>query len=135
MNGMLSAKRREGRFLLWGLLLWLVATVIFRLFGDRLMDAGNPVGAAVCFIAAVPLIYGCTAPLYAWLNVPHSDRLRCSACIALPGMVLDIFSLLFHRAVFPLIPDESVPVLAAWLLWAYSLILATGFVGKGKRPL
>ena len=110
-------------YVLWGIVLWLGATILFRLFGHLLLD--REVSWAL-FAAAVPLIYVCTAAVYQWRGVPSSARLLCSCCIALPGMLLDIVSLLVHRQVFPTIPDESVPVLAAWLLWAYSLIVLFG---------
>ncbi|MEF3304351.1 DUF5367 family protein [Paenibacillus sp. GYB003] len=126
MNAMPAYKRREPFFLLWGFLLWLAATVVFHLFGDWLIDADNRVKTAVSFLAAVPVICGCTFPLYFKFHIPPADRLRLAVCIALPGMLLDIVSVPLHRIVFPAISGESVPLLAAWLLWAYSLVLATG---------
>ncbi|AEI38873.1 DUF5367 family protein [Paenibacillus mucilaginosus] len=122
--------KREGIFVVWGLVLWLAATLIFRFFGHFLMDAGSPVLLGTSFILAVPLIYGCIFPLYALLGVPSGGRIRMSVRIALPGMFLDIFSLAFHSYVFPSLPPEGIPLLAAWLLWAYGLILATGRLPK-----
>lgn len=120
-------------YALWGFTLWLIATIAFRLFGHWLL--GSPVALLALFVAAVPLIYLCTAALYRWRSVNDADRIRCSVCIAVPGMLLDIFSLLFYRHVFPFIPVEGAVALAAWLMWAYGLILLFGFAPTAKKPL
>lgn len=126
MKTALKNKSRGSFFLLWGFLLWLAATVVFRIWGGWLLDADNQAMTAILFIAAVPIIYGCVLPLFYFFGVPLSERLRYSVYVALPGMLLDIFSVVYHPAAFPSIPGESIPTLAAWLLWAYSLILITG---------
>ncbi|WP_248926845.1 DUF5367 family protein [Paenibacillus hamazuiensis] len=130
MNALRADHRKGTFFLVWGFLLWLAATVIFHFLGDWMIEAGNWLKIVISFVAAVPLIYGCTLPVYAALHIPPAERLHCAACIALPGMLLDIFSLPFHRTVFPTLADNSIPLLAAWLLWAYSLILASGLIFK-----
>jgi undecaprenyl pyrophosphate phosphatase UppP len=117
-------------FILWGFLLWLGATIIFHFFGGMLMNAEHRVAVAISFVAAVPVIFACTVPMYAAFKVAAADRLWCAAYIALPGMLLDIVSLSFHRTVFPTISLDSVPTLSAWLMWAYSLILLTGFLRR-----
>ncbi|GAA4865726.1 hypothetical protein GCM10023310_51560 [Paenibacillus vulneris] len=124
-------------YVLWGIVLWLGATLLFRYLGHLLLGTWM---SWVLFAAAVPLIYMCTALIYRWRNVPASDCLLCSCCIALPGMLLDIASLLLPGQVFPAIPEERIPVLAAWLLWAYSLIVLFGFpwrnaLSAGRRSI
>ncbi|PYI51346.1 DUF5367 family protein [Paenibacillus flagellatus] len=125
-----APKRRDAFFLLWGFVLWLAATAAFHLFGDWLIEAGNGPKNAISFLVAVPVILGCTLPMYALRGIPPSERLRSAVCIALPGMLLDALSLPFHRTVFPVLADDSIPLLAAWLLWAYSLIIASGWRGN-----
>ncbi|RAR41903.1 DUF5367 family protein [Paenibacillus sp. MDMC362] len=126
MNNTRTNIERHVFFLAWGFVLWLAATVIFHFWGDWLIDVRHPIRTAVSFIIAIPLIYGCIAPLFSSLGIPYSDRARLSIYIALPGMLLDILSLLFHPFVFPLIPVESIHVLIAWLFWAYSFIFLAG---------
>ncbi|WP_036718940.1 DUF5367 family protein [Paenibacillus sp. JCM 10914] len=122
----LTERQRIVYSLLWGFLLWLVATLIFHFWGNWLIDVRNIWRTAISFIIAVPLIYGCVTFLFSLLDVPTSERSRLSIFIALPGMLLDIFSLLFHSVVFSVISEQSIPVLAAWLFWAYGLIFVTG---------
>ncbi|MFG1732644.1 DUF5367 family protein [Paenibacillus sp. 843] len=126
MNSIPINRQRHGFFLAWGFVLWLAATVIFHFWGDWLIDVRHPMRTAVSFLIAIPLIYGCIAPLFSYLDIPNSDRPRLSVYIALPGMLLDILSLLFHSVVFPVISEQSIHVLAAWLFWAYSLIFLVG---------
>ncbi|CAM4447225.1 DUF5367 family protein [Paenibacillus macerans] len=118
-------------FLLWGFLLWLAATLVFHFFGGLLIDVEKPLITGICFIAAIPLIWGCMTPLYSMVRLSPLERLVPAACTALPGMLLDVVSLPFHRFVFPGISDSSMPLLAAWLLWAYALIILTGLRTKG----
>ncbi len=118
--------RHAGLFLLWGFALWLIATMIFHYGGNLLIDIRHPYRTVLSFAVAIPLIYGCVAPLFSFLEVPYSDRIRRSVQIALPGMFMDILSILFHDVAFPLISEQSIPLLAAWLFWAYSLILLVG---------
>ncbi|KIL42041.1 membrane protein [Gordoniibacillus kamchatkensis] len=118
-------RQRNGLFLLWGFFLWLMATVIFHFFGAWLIDAEKQMKTAITFIISAPVIYVCTVPLYGMFNIVPSERFRSAAFLALPGMLLDILSLAFHNFAFPAISDESTTLLAAWLLWAYSLILLT----------
>lgn len=133
MKRTLTSRQRDGYLLLFGFLLWLVATVIFHFFGDLLIHPDNQVMTWICFGAAVPVIYACILPLYSLLGIPPSDRMRSAVRIALPGMVLDIFSLILHDKAFPVMSEGSIPILASWLLWAYSLILLTG--GLARRHL
>jgi hypothetical protein len=128
----MTHNRRELWFMAWGVLLWLAATLAFHLWGQWIIDAGRPAVTVVSFAAAVPCILVCTLPLYRKLDVADADRLRAAVCIALPGMLLDAVSLPLHRTVFPGITGESVPLLAAWLLWAYGLILATGLAATRR---
>ncbi|RRJ63406.1 hypothetical protein EHV15_11085 [Paenibacillus oralis] len=126
-----ATRTGNGVFLLWGFLLWLAATVVFHFLGGMLMDEEKPISTAICFVAAIPLIWGCMMPLYSLHRLSPSERLCPAVYTVLPGMLLDALSLPFHRFVFPGITDSSMPLLAAWLLWAYGLIIITGIRAKG----
>lgn len=126
MNAQRIKSRHAGLFLLWGFVLWLIATIIFHYGGNLLIDIRHPFRTALSFAVAIPLIYGCVTLLFSFLEVPNSDRTRRSVEIALPGMFMDILSILLHEVAFPVISEQSIPLLAAWLFWAYSLILLVG---------
>ncbi|PWW32573.1 hypothetical protein DFO73_101838 [Cytobacillus oceanisediminis] len=117
---------------LWGFLLWISATVFFRLFGQMFLIPGNVLLLLATFSLTIPLITLVTYPYYYARRIPISKRLISSVQIALPGMILDIFSIIYFKKVFPNLHIDSLPILASWLLWAYSLILISGFPIKIK---
>jgi hypothetical protein len=116
----------------WGILLWLSATLLFRFFGQLFLIAGNEPLLLTVFILTIPLITAATYPYYYFRKIPQSKRIRSSVQIALPGMILDIFSILYFEKVFPNLHSDSLPLFASWLMWAYSLILISGFPLKNK---
>lgn len=120
-------------FVGWGLLLWLVATVIFRLTGQWFLvpDSAALLGAA--YYGAVPLIALVTLPLYRLFRLDADTRVRAAVLIALPGMLLDMVTTLVFDRVFPNLEAEAVGPFSSWLFWAYGLILASGFVGSRNR--
>lgn len=122
-------------FVLWGCCIWFVATVIFRFGGQYLLNPQAPLWIGLSFVLVVPLIAAITYPLYTWRKLNSSERLRAAVFIALPGMVLDGVSLSFFRSVFPNLTLEASSYFSSWLLWAYSLILITGFVPGSRGPL
>ncbi|MEH7437313.1 DUF5367 domain-containing protein [Neobacillus drentensis] len=113
--------------LLWGILLWLGATIIFRIGGQLFLIPGNHLLIILTFILAVPLIAGTTFPYYRWF-APATNRVLTAVLIALPGMMFDIFSVLYFEKLFPNLDPSAESLFSAWLLWAYSLILLSGFV-------
>lgn len=116
----------------WGFLLWISATLLFRFFGQMFLIPGNVLLLLITFILAIPLITLATYPYYYFRKIPESKRLMSSVQIALPGMILDIFSVIYFNKVFLNLHIDSLPFFAAWLLWAYSLILFSGFSIKIK---
>jgi hypothetical protein len=116
----------------WGFLLWISATLLFRFFGQMFLIPGNVLLLLITFILAIPLITLATYPYYYLRKIPESKRLMSSVQIALPGMILDIFSVIYFNKVFLNLHIDSLPFFAAWLLWAYSLILISGFSIKIK---
>jgi hypothetical protein len=123
-----------GFFLLWGFVLWLGATIVFRVVGHILLAPEHPIVRLLTFIAAVPLIAVTTYPVYTWRGVRAGQRPAAAVGIALPGMLLDTLAVVFLAAVFPNLPPAAGAAFAAWLLWAYSLILLTGLAPRQEAP-
>ncbi|WP_370222731.1 DUF5367 domain-containing protein [Cytobacillus sp.] len=114
----------------WGFLLWVSATILFRLFGQIFLIPGQAFLALSIFILAIPLISIATYPYYYFRHIPETERLKAAVQIALPGMLLDIISIIYFAKVFPNLTNDSLPLFASWLLWAYSLIFLSGFTIK-----
>jgi hypothetical protein len=114
----------------WGFLLWISATLLFRFIGHMFLIPGNVILLLITFILAIPLIALATYPYYYLRKIPESKRLLSAVQIALPGMILDIFSVIYFYKLFTNLHIDSLPFFAAWLLWAYSLIVISGFSVK-----
>lgn len=117
----------------WGFLLWMSATILFRLFGQTFLIPGQVFLVLSIFILAIPLIIIATYPYYYFREIPETERLKAAVQIALPGMLLDILSIIYFAKVFPNLTNDSLPLFASWLLWAYSLILITGLSIKNNN--
>ena len=66
-------------FVLWGFVLWVIATGLFRWVGHYVVDPENPSSVVYMFVAAVPLVAFTTYPLYAWRRVAGRDRQAAAA--------------------------------------------------------
>lgn len=129
-------KSRMGYFLGWGVLLWLIATVFFRLVGQLLLNPESFVLVVLTFVVTVPLIAAVTYPVYAKREIVPTERPVAAICIALPGMIVDVVSLSFFGALFPnlyALPGSAGALFGAWMLWAYALILLSGLVPLSSR--
>lgn len=113
-----------------GFLLWLVATIFFRLLGQFLLDPASPALVAATFVLTAPVIALAIYPAYAVVGVDAAERPAAAALVVLPGMLLDVLSLFFFGTSFPnlsVLSASADALFGAWLLWAYGLILLSGF--------
>ncbi|RSL33956.1 hypothetical protein D7Z54_07515 [Salibacterium salarium] len=119
-------------FLIWGFLVWFSASAIFRFTGQFFFSYENPMLLVTSYILVVPLIAVLTLPIYQWKNVNADKRLKAAVFIALPGMFIDAIVLIYFSDVFINLDTEVNGMFGSWLLWAYSLILLTGFIPGRK---
>ena len=123
-------KGKTAFFVGLGVLLWLAATIFFRLLGQVLLDPTSPALVAATFVATAPVIGAVIYPAYAAVKVDAAQRPAVAAAVVLPGMLLDVLSLVFFGTAFPnlsALSASSDALFGAWLLWAYGLILFSGF--------
>ncbi|WP_285397253.1 DUF5367 domain-containing protein [Lysinibacillus sp. fls2-241-R2A-57] len=120
-------------FLCWGFGIWLIASAVFRLMGQYFFIFEKPFLMIGAYILAIPLIWLVTVPIYSLKKKSGSKQLQAAICIALPGMLIDAVVLLFFDTIFTNLPADLDRYFASWLLWAYSLILLTGFIKTSFR--
>lgn len=120
-------------FLFWGFLVWLSASAIFRLTGQFFFILNSPVLLIVSYILVIPLIIVLTLPIYRWKKLNSNQQLKAAILIALPGMLLDTIVLIFFPVIFTNLKPETDRIFGSWLLWAYSLILLSGFSYKRRN--
>ncbi|BFH17715.1 hypothetical protein WJ0W_001874 [Paenibacillus melissococcoides] len=88
-------------FILWGCLVWIGATASFRWFGGWLIQPANPGWMILFYLLTIPIVAAITLPLY---------RGKRAAGLNLPAAA-------------------AAPAFAGWLMWAYGLILVSGWAG------
>ena len=117
-------------FLLLGFAVWFVATVVFRLAGQYLLDPTAPLVIGVLYVAAVPAMVGLALLLYRWRDVTGATRLQAAIALVLPGMVLDALATAWFETVFPNMVPGAAKYFGGMLLLAYASVLLTGFVRR-----
>lgn len=108
-------------FLLWGFLVWLGASFIFRFFRQIFFDSVGWMVVSYSFV--VPFILLVTLPLYRMKKVTGSERIKAAICIALPEMLIDSIVLIYFDNIFVDLPAHTDRFFASRLMWAYAFIL------------
>lgn len=118
-------------FLLWGFVVWLSASALFRFAGHYFFVLERPVLMITSYILVIPLILVLTIPVFSYKKVSNkARRLQAAIFIALPGMLIDAVVIVFFDKIFTNLPAELDRYFASWLLWAYALIVMTGFTSS-----
>ncbi|WP_163581898.1 DUF5367 domain-containing protein [Gracilibacillus saliphilus] len=117
-------------FLLWGVLIWLGASAIFRFAGQYFFTSENYTLLIVTYILVIPLILALTLLLYRYKNLDSTEQVKAAILIALPGMLIDAIVLIYFEDIFVNLDPRLDGVFGSWLLFAYSLILLSGFLSR-----
>jgi tellurite resistance protein TehA-like permease len=116
---------RYSVYIAYGFALWLVGTLALRLFGHYLFAFP---AVLLTFTLTIPLLALVVLRLFAARHLDAAQRPVAAIALVLPGMLLDIVSVTFAATVFPNIPTAEHGALAAWLLEAYAVGLASAFI-------
>jgi hypothetical protein len=118
------------RLFLYGLGIWIGATMALRLAGQRLLHPGDLRGTLILFAVSFPLM--------AWMvrrlcrNVPREQWVPGAVSVALPTLLLDPFTSAFFPAVFPNMSPEVAGVFGGWMLWCCAGALVGGTIHKWR---
>ena len=85
---------------------------------------------AATFVSTAPAVAAAVYPGYTTARVDAAERPIAAISVVLPGMLLDVLSLFFVEAAFSnlsMVSTSADALFGAWLLWAYGLILSSGF--------
>ncbi|MAB00945.1 MAG: hypothetical protein CMN87_20960 [Stappia sp.] len=108
------------RGLIVGLVGWLVATLLFRLFGPWFVPAEG--GAYLVALLAGGFLAGVVVLFAARFVCEAGKSARFALGILVPGLLGDAATTLAFPTVFPSIPPERAALFAAMMLWGYGLI-------------
>ena len=117
----------------FGFLVWLLATLIFRIWGQVFFLIDNPFIITAFFLGTIPTLFLLVKWVYNRYQLTGEAKLHSAVLMAIPGMLGDVVCIQFHAMVFPRLSMEQVIVLGSWVLWAYVIVLIIGaLVGRKK---
>jgi Family of unknown function (DUF5367) len=115
-------------FIFLGFLYWLVASLVLRFVGQYFLNPENLSMMILLFVAMVPLMAIAIYPLYHQRKITFSERPLAAIYLMLPGMVLDVFSVLFFSQIFPNLLPEAIKLFSALLFWGYAVGFMTALI-------
>lgn len=115
---------------LWGLGIWLAATIALRLAGQHLLRPKDPAGTAILFAVSFPLMAWIVRRLCRRFRLPPEEWPAGGISMALPTLLLDPFSTMFFPMLFPNLPQELAGIFGGWMLWC----CAGALLGAMFRP-
>ena len=117
----------------FGFSVWLIATLIFRLWGNTFFLIELPLLLIGFFLGTVPILYLQVKWVFNRYHLIGNKRLESAILMAIPGMLCDVACIKFHDLVFPRLTMEQVIVLGAWVLWAYVIVLLIGVLSATNK--
>lgn len=111
---------------IWGVFVWLFATIFFVLFGERVLFSP---GSSEFILSILLLLFGTGALLwgvtYVYLLFDKSDHasIKFGVMGSIIGLSLDVFSLSNHPFIFPKLNDTQIISFTVWMSLAYALYL------------
>lgn len=111
---------------MWGVLVWLFATLFFRLFGEHVLFSPVTrefvISIFLLLVGTSVLLVGVTY-VYLQFDKANNAPLRFGVIGTIIGLALDTFSLSNHHLVFPRLDDSQIIAFTAWMSFAYALYL------------
>lgn len=117
------------RLFLYGLGIWIGATVALRLAGQLLLPPRHWAGTLLLFAISSPVMGWIVRGLCRRLQLPREQWPAGAISVALPTLLLDSFSSAYFPVVFPNIAPQAAGVFGGWMLCC----CAGAFVGAIAR--
>jgi len=121
------------RLFLYGLGIWLAATALLRLSGQRVLHPDSAIRTLILFAVSFPLMALLARGLCRRLHVPSEAWPAAAISLALPTLLLDPFSSAFFPAVFPNIPASAAGIFGGWMLCCCAGALAGVMIGRHSK--
>jgi hypothetical protein len=120
------------RLFLYGLGIWIFATVALRIAGQLMLRPGDLKGTLILFVVSFPLMAWLVRRLCSRAHLPPEQWPTAAISIALPTLLLDPFSSAFFPLVFPNMAPEVAGVFGGWMLWCCAGALVGAIIRHGK---
>lgn len=116
-----------------GLLVWFVATIVLRMFGQVFFRPDSALVLLIHFVVVGPVLVGLLFWLFEHRRLTPDARPVAALQVALPGMFLDVLCLAWYPTLFPNLPLSARNELGGWLLWGYAWVILAGLYGRPSR--
>lgn len=115
-----------------GFMIWLLATIIFRVAGQYFFLTNNRYVMIGLYLVVVPVLGLLSNWVFNKYKLNKLQAIKSAAIMVLPGMIIDTFCIQFFSFVFPNLPETDSTTFGSWLMWAYSTVLVFGLMRKEK---
>ena len=115
-------------FLGIGFVVWVLATIVFRLAGQLFFLYEDALPLALLWCATVAAMVLLARWLFSWRNLGRAQRIEAAALLVIPGMALDAIAAQGFADFFPNMPAAAAGSFGAWLLLAYASVLLAAFL-------
>ncbi len=109
-----------------GFIVWVLATLAFRFYGQAFFYPDILV-VSILFIVAGPVLWGFMIVYLGVLNVLPENRALAAIAFVLPGMALDCLAIANFSLVFPNLDPSLDGLFGSLMLWAYGSLLFGGY--------
>jgi Family of unknown function (DUF5367) len=122
---------------LWGIFVWLFATLFFVFFGKQvLFSIGTSsfiISISLLIIGTAILLFVVTS-IYLLFDKTENAALKFGLIGTIIGLTLDTFSLSNHRFIFPQLGESQLITFTVWMSCAYALyLLIPTFMNQRKK--
>lgn len=115
---------------LYGLYIWVQATLSIRWFGDVIFVPNDPFYMSIVFLVSLGLVYGAGYFFFKLFALAPFQRADAAILICAAGLFADIPVFLYKEFFFPDMTAEQFPWFAAWVIWGYAVGILTGVLPK-----
>ncbi len=115
------------RFAITGFVIWLLATVAVRLAGQWFFRADELLWMVALYAVTAAAMWLLTMRLFSRIPLAPGQQVAAACALSLPGMFADALSIAFFANIFPNMPASYAAAFGGWLMFAYAVVLLTGF--------
>ncbi|WP_407533157.1 DUF5367 family protein [Elizabethkingia anophelis] len=116
-----------------GFLIWLFATIAFRVAGQFFFITDSTVVLSILYIIVVPVLGLVTVFTCRKFRLTGLENVVAGVLLVLPGMLIDTFVIQFFCSIFPNMMESNAATFGSWLMWAYTIVLISSvIIGLGR---
>lgn len=116
-----------------GFLIWLLATIAFRVAGQFFFITESTTILTILYIIVVPVLGLITVLTCKRFRLTGFENIVAGVLLVLPGMFIDTFVIQFFDHIFPNMPASRAATFGSWLMWAYTIVLITSLIRGLKQ--